>query len=108
MNAENVRRLLPALALYPFIHRRHMSKVEFDAFITRAQDEAANPSFKAYFPLCVPITPGSVTPLTTSAGTCASDESPDRISRARRKRLRLDCGFGACVKSWLNNVATTE
>lgn len=53
MNAENVRRLLPALALYPFIHRRRMSKAQFDVLIARAQEEAANPSFKAYFPLCV-------------------------------------------------------
>ena len=54
LNRENIRRLLSSLALYPFTQRQGMTIEAFQAMITQARAEAADPSLKAYFPLWVP------------------------------------------------------
>lgn len=78
MNRENIQRMLPALGLYPFVHRHHMEKARFDDLITHAQQEAANHSFKAYFPLCViPLNILLVCVSDIHTGTSASVESLD-------------------------------
>lgn len=54
MNRENIRGLLPSLALYPFTQRLHMDMEHFERLMARAQEEVDTPSLKAYFPLWVP------------------------------------------------------
>ncbi|PWY73582.1 S-adenosyl-L-methionine-dependent methyltransferase [Aspergillus heteromorphus CBS 117.55] len=54
-NRESVRQLLPALSLYPLTQRLRMPHEEFQQLIARAEEEAGNPSLKAYFPLYVCI-----------------------------------------------------
>lgn len=54
-NSDNIPKLLRSLALYPLTQRLHMSPQSFDALIVQAQEEAKNPSLKAYFPLYICI-----------------------------------------------------
>ncbi|KAB8235331.1 S-adenosyl-L-methionine-dependent methyltransferase [Aspergillus alliaceus] len=51
MNIENVKKLLPALGLYPFTQHLRMPPQQFAELIAQAQEEADTPSLKAYFPL---------------------------------------------------------
>lgn len=55
MNSENVKKLLPALGLYPFTQHLRMPPQQFAELIAQAQEEADTPSLKAYFPLYVCI-----------------------------------------------------
>ncbi|OJJ46766.1 hypothetical protein ASPZODRAFT_66834 [Penicilliopsis zonata CBS 506.65] len=55
MNRENIQRLLPAISLYPLTQRLHMPREQFDVLVARAQQEANNPTLKAYFPLYICI-----------------------------------------------------
>ncbi|KAF5863161.1 hypothetical protein ETB97_010506 [Aspergillus alliaceus] len=55
MNIENVKKLLPALGLYPFTQHLRMPPQQFAELIAQAQEEADTPSLKAYFPLYVCI-----------------------------------------------------
>ena len=48
---ENVEQTLMTLALYPFIQRLGMTIEALNDLVTRAREDAANPSLKAYFPL---------------------------------------------------------
>lgn len=50
-NRENIDHLLRSLALYPFTQRLHMPPESFTSLIAQAQQEAADLSLKAYFPL---------------------------------------------------------
>ncbi|KAE8377638.1 S-adenosyl-L-methionine-dependent methyltransferase [Aspergillus bertholletiae] len=50
-NRENIKKLLPALGLYPFTQRLRMDPEQFEEMIARAQQEADTHSLKAYFPL---------------------------------------------------------
>ncbi|KNG86453.1 hypothetical protein ANOM_005259 [Aspergillus nomiae NRRL 13137] len=54
-NRDNVKKLLPALGLYPFTQRLRMPPQQFAELITRAQQEADTHNLKAYFPLYVCI-----------------------------------------------------
>ncbi|KAJ5124011.1 uncharacterized protein N7515_007836, partial [Penicillium bovifimosum] len=54
-NRGNIHQLLRSLALYPLTQRLHMSAAAFDSLINEAQQEAADPRLKAYFPLYVCI-----------------------------------------------------
>ncbi|KAF7595881.1 hypothetical protein BBP40_004374 [Aspergillus hancockii] len=51
MNRENIKKLLPALGLYPFTQHLRMPPQQFVELIARAQQEAETPGLKAYFPL---------------------------------------------------------
>ncbi|KAJ5407866.1 hypothetical protein N7509_001749 [Penicillium cosmopolitanum] len=50
-NSGNIQKLLRSLALYPLTKRLHMSIENFDTLVEQAQEEAKDPSLKAYFPL---------------------------------------------------------
>ncbi|KAJ5739446.1 hypothetical protein N7533_012230 [Penicillium manginii] len=50
-NSGNIQKLLRSLALYPLTQRLHMSIENFDTLVEQAQQEAKDPSLKAYFPL---------------------------------------------------------
>ncbi|KAE8400717.1 S-adenosyl-L-methionine-dependent methyltransferase [Aspergillus pseudonomiae] len=50
-NRDNVKKLLPALGLYPFTQRLRMPPQQFAELIARAQQEADTHNLKAYFPL---------------------------------------------------------
>ncbi|MCJ1335609.1 hypothetical protein MMC09_000881 [Bachmanniomyces sp. S44760] len=52
-NKENIQQALRAHTLYLFTARLGMSTTAFEQLISRACEEAANPSTKAYFPLYV-------------------------------------------------------
>jgi hypothetical protein len=52
-NRENMSHLLSSLAIYPFTERLGMSITEVQVLLAQARREAQNPSFKAYFPVCV-------------------------------------------------------
>ncbi|KAB8256985.1 S-adenosyl-L-methionine-dependent methyltransferase [Aspergillus pseudonomiae] len=54
-NRDNVKKLLPALGLYPFTQRLRMPPQQFAELIARAQQEADTHNLKAYFPLYVCI-----------------------------------------------------
>ncbi|KAJ5974419.1 hypothetical protein N7481_011629 [Penicillium waksmanii] len=54
-NSGNIQKLLRSLALYPLTKRLHMSIENFDTLVEQAQEEAKDPSLKAYFPLYVCI-----------------------------------------------------
>lgn len=45
--------LLSSLAIYPLTERLNMSITEVQVILAQARREAQNPSFKAYFPVCV-------------------------------------------------------
>ncbi|BAE59946.1 unnamed protein product [Aspergillus oryzae RIB40] len=49
-NRDNVKKLLPALGLYPFTQRLRMTPQQFAELIARAQQEADTHNLKAYFP----------------------------------------------------------
>ncbi|KAA8650645.1 hypothetical protein EYZ11_002800 [Aspergillus tanneri] len=55
VNRENIKRLLPSLALYPFTQHLGIDLEEFEDLISRAQQEADTSGLKAYFPLYVCI-----------------------------------------------------
>lgn len=50
-NCPNMQQLLRSLALYPLTQRLHMSPDAFNSLVDQAQQEAADPTLKAYFPL---------------------------------------------------------
>lgn len=50
-NRENVRRMFPALALYPFTQKLRMSLAEVQQLTSAAAREADMPRLKAYFPV---------------------------------------------------------
>lgn len=50
-NCDNIKQLLQSLALYPLTQRLHMSPEGFSSLVSQAQQEAADPRLKAYFPL---------------------------------------------------------
>lgn len=50
-NCDNIKQLLQSLALYPLTQRLHMSPEGFTSLVAQAQQEAADPTLKAYFPL---------------------------------------------------------
>ncbi|CDM31683.1 unnamed protein product [Penicillium roqueforti FM164] len=54
-NCPNMQQLLRSLALYPLTQRLHMSPDAFNSLVDQAQQEAADPTLKAYFPLYVCI-----------------------------------------------------
>ncbi|KAJ5334059.1 uncharacterized protein N7506_007842 [Penicillium brevicompactum] len=54
-NCDNIKQLLQSLALYPLTQRLHMSPEGFASLVSQAQQEAADPRLKAYFPLYVCI-----------------------------------------------------
>jgi hypothetical protein len=51
LNQENVNKLLPSLALYPFTQTSRMPLQDFQELISQARQEAETASLKAYFPL---------------------------------------------------------
>lgn len=51
VNRENVRRMFPTLALYPFTQKLHMSLAEVQQLTSAAAQEADMPRLKAYFPV---------------------------------------------------------
>lgn len=48
-----MQQLLRSIALYPLTQRLHMSPDAFNSLVEQAQQEAADPTLKAYFPLYV-------------------------------------------------------
>ncbi|KAL3470654.1 S-adenosyl-L-methionine-dependent methyltransferase [Aspergillus californicus] len=54
-NSDNIVRLLASLSLYPMTRRLHMSQMQHQELIARAQREVSDESLKAYFPLYVCI-----------------------------------------------------
>ncbi|CAI7598057.1 unnamed protein product [Penicillium viridicatum] len=54
-SCANMQQLLRSLALYPLTQRLHMAPDTFNALVDQAQQEAADPTLKAYFPLYVCI-----------------------------------------------------
>ncbi|KAJ5907660.1 hypothetical protein N7495_000342 [Penicillium taxi] len=54
-NGDNIQQLLRSLALHPLTQRLHMSREKFDLLVENSQQEAINPSLKAYFPLYICI-----------------------------------------------------
>lgn len=54
-NRENVQRFLSSLAIYPFTERLGMGIGDVHLLVAQARQEAANPAYKAYFPLYVCI-----------------------------------------------------
>lgn len=54
-NRENMSHLLSSLAIYPFTERLDMSITEAQVLLAQARRDAQNPSFKAYFPVCVTL-----------------------------------------------------
>nr|KMM68997.1 hypothetical protein CPAG_05320 [Coccidioides posadasii RMSCC 3488] len=55
MNRDNTQQWLSSLALYPFMQKLHMSRDELNNIITRAREEADDPSLRPYVPLYVCI-----------------------------------------------------
>ncbi|EER22906.1 hypothetical protein CPC735_022050 [Coccidioides posadasii C735 delta SOWgp] len=51
MNRDNTQQWLSSLALYPFMQKLHMSRDELNNIITRAREEADDPSLRPYVPL---------------------------------------------------------
>lgn len=91
LNRENMQRLFPALGLYPFTQRLHMTQQEFEELTERAQQEADNPSLKPYFPLYVVHRRHSL-PYSNTSGMFVLVESVECTS-ATWKGLRIS-GFG--------------
>ncbi|KAL7920021.1 S-adenosyl-L-methionine-dependent methyltransferase [Trichoderma austrokoningii] len=53
LNAGVVSQLLYSMGLYPFTKMRDMPLEDFQIMVAQARNEAANPSYRAYFPLYV-------------------------------------------------------
>lgn len=75
LNRDNIKRLLPALSLYPFTQHLHMSQEQFQALTMRAQQEASNPSLKPYFPLYVAFLRSNFIQHSDDSGMSASAEN---------------------------------